>query len=300
MKRPFTWNQFVKIICATSAGLLIAAIGIKLAAGELLAEVSLETLLIALGISILIPYISHLEAFGVKVEVRKQVDDLSARIQAMPDYILGSEYHFEGDLLIAERSYRKSLEQCPDFWPALLGIAGIYDDQEQYVRAITEYRRVLEIDKDNLYALNNLANLYMIAPQPIKNPRKALEMADRALTILPTLGSALHYKAIALIDLGQHQEALTILKGVVDQGLMAEEERHWTMVEIMVANSNLGVRVSNETLEKIFLRACEHAAGKRMLLALLNEEEQERFAVADRPVIKHFLKKKRKYLDETI
>ncbi len=297
MKKYLTWTNFVRLICGILTIIFLTTLVVKIVKPPLLAELNYETILAALAVAILFPYISQLEAFGVKVEIRKQVDDLSAQIKAMPDYMLGSEYHTAGDYEMAEQSYRKSLEQCPTFWPAVLGLAGVFHDEEDFARAIMEYKRVLELDKNNIYALNNLADVYTIADAPLKDPKKALEAADQALQFTPSKGSTLHYKAVALNELGRYQEARDILNAIIAQGLL-EDQVHWVMYELAVANSGLGKSLSLDYLNKMLLHAREHGAAGNVMEALSREEELERFHLPDRPTILKFLKRNKVYLEK--
>jgi len=297
MKKYLTWPNFVRLVCGLLTLIFLTALVVKLVKPSLLVGLKYEIILGALAIAILFPYISQLEAFGVKVEIRKQVDDLSAQIKAMPDYMLGSEYQVAGDCDMAEQSYRKSLEQCPTFWPAILGLASVYHEEEDFARAIMEYKRVLELDKNNIYALNNLADVYTIADPPLKDPKKALEAAEQALQLTPSKGSTLHYKAVALNELGRYREARDILNAIISQDLLPDQ-RHWVMYELAIANSGLGKAVSLEYLGKMLLHAKEHGAASNVIEALSREEELERFNHSDRPMIQKFLKRNKAYLEK--
>jgi tetratricopeptide (TPR) repeat protein len=299
MKKYLTWTNFVKLVCSVLAVILLVALIIKLVNPEAYPNISFETLLIALAICILVPYISQLEAFGVKLEIKKQVDDMSANLKALPDYMLGSEYHTDGDYEMAEQAYRKSLDQCGTFWPAILGLGGVYHDREEFDRAIMEYKRVLEIDKNNVYALNNMADVYAIADPPLRDAQKALDAANQALQIIPTKASTLHYKAVALNQLGRYAEAHTILNGLISKGMLSDQ-RHWVMYELAIANSRLGTPPTLDYFEKILLHAREHGAASHLMTTLSFDEELERFSVSDRPMVKRFLKKNAAYLKSDI
>ncbi|MEW6092704.1 MAG: tetratricopeptide repeat protein [Chloroflexota bacterium] len=293
----FTWTNFVRLICGILAVVFLAAVVVKIVKPELLTGLKIETILAALAIAILFPYISQLEAFGVKVEIRKQVEDLSSQIKALPDYMLGSEYHTEDDYEMAEQSYRKSLEQCPTFWPAILGLAGVYHDEENFAKAIREYKRVLELDKNNVYALNNLADVYTISDPPLKSPEKALEAANLALQIVPSKGSTLHYKAVALNELGRYREARDILNAIISQDML-EDQCHWVMYELAIANSRLGTKISLDYLGKMLLHAKELGAAGDVVEALARPEELERFDPSDRSTIQKFLRQNKTYLQK--
>jgi tetratricopeptide (TPR) repeat protein len=297
MPRYFSWDLFFKVICGASAIVFLSAIIVKLSRPALLSEVKLETLLLILGAIIVLPYISQLEAFGVKMEIRKKVDDLAARLKALPDYILASEYHSEGDYTLAERSYRASMDLCSDFWPSIFGLAAVYHDREEFDKAIMEYNRVLTIDPNNIYALNNLAEVYLVAPPPIMDPSKALEMANQAIQIVPSLGSALYYKGEALNRLNLYDQARSILSGILSQNLLPTQT-HWVIYELSVASSNLGGKISKNTLDRMLFHARDNGQGKRFLDVLATEEEQKRFNKDDVVTIRQFVEKNENYIEE--
>ncbi|MFH0960333.1 MAG: tetratricopeptide repeat protein [Pseudomonadota bacterium] len=297
MARYFRWDVFFKVVCGASAIVFLSAVVVKLARPASLSEVKLETLLLILGAIIMFPYISQLEAFGVKMEIKKKVDDLAARVQALPDYVLASEYHWEGDYTLAERAYRASMERCSDFWPAIFGLAGVFHDREEYDKAIMEYNRVLTVEPNNVYVLNNLADVYLSAPQPIMDPSKALDMANQAIQIVPSLGSALYYKGEALNRLGSFDQARSILSGILAKDMLPAQP-HWVMYELSVANSNLGTRISEECLDRMLFYARDNSQGKRFLDALASEEEHERFNEDDVTVIRRFVEKNENYIED--
>jgi tetratricopeptide (TPR) repeat protein len=298
MVKYFSWDVFFKLVCGASTVIFLSAIVVKLLHPALLSEVKLETLLLILGAIIILPYISQLEAFGVKMEIKKKVEDLAARVHALPDYILASEYHSEGDYTLAERSYRASIDQCSDFWPAIFGLAGVYHDREEFDNAIMEYNRALKVDPNNVYVLNNLAEVYLVPSQPIMDPKKALDMANQALQIVPSLGSALYYKGEALNRLSSYDQARPILSGILAKDMLPTQT-HWVMYELSVASSNLGERISEKTLDRMLFQARDNGQGKRLLDALAMEEEQKRFKKDDLVVIRQFVEKNKNYIEVT-
>jgi len=296
MNKRLSWDIFFKIICGLLAILLLISIIIKLFEPNRLADIKLETVLIILAVVIVLPYITNLEAFGVKMEIKKKIDDISSKINALPDYILGKEYHSEGDLTLAERAYRTSLEKCNDFWPAIIGIASICIDKEDYEKAIMEYNRVLEIDPNNPYVFNDLAAIYLDAPSPITDARKALEMANKSLELVPSMASSLYYKGEALNKLSLYDEAYSLLKGMVSKDL-PKGHAHWTMCEFMIATSQLGKGISEESLKKLLFLAENNGEGKRLLEYLANTEEKERWKEKDLNIINKFIKDHKTFIN---
>jgi hypothetical protein len=83
MKNRLTWVGFVKLVCVVVVvGLLgclvLKLAGIKLGSADVLRDFKFEYLLVALAAAVLLPSLSQIEAFGVKMSVRVQVDNLSA------------------------------------------------------------------------------------------------------------------------------------------------------------------------------------------------------------------------------
>jgi tetratricopeptide (TPR) repeat protein len=298
MKKRLSWEVFFKIICGIAAIIFVIAIALKVIRPALLTEIKIETLLLLLAGIIILPFISQFEAFGVKMEVKKKLDNLSSTVNGLPDYVLGSEFLAEGDYLLAEESFRKCLSYSKDYWPPILGIAGIYHAQGEYDKAIMEYNRVLSLDPKNVYAFNNLAEVYIIAPSPIKDAKKALYMADQALNIIPSLGSALYYKCEALNRLGEYNPAHELLKGMQEKDILPSE-RHWVMFELAISNSHRGKKISEEDLDRIFFNAKDNGEGKFFLEDIATEEQLERFIESDRSVIRSFLEKNLTYVKDS-
>jgi len=296
MIKQLSWDVFFKVLCGTAAVVFLVAIVLRLATATS-PDVKLEYLLLSLGVAIVLPYLSELSAFGIKLEIKRRVDDLTGRVAALPDYVLGSEYHVDEDLFLAERAYRASLEKCSDFWPAALGLAGVFVDRCEYDRAVAEYNRVLTLDPENVYAFNNLAAVYIDADPPIRDPDKALEMANRALDLVPSLGSALYYKGEALNRKGSYAAASAHFKGMLSTNALPTQE-HWTRYEMAIAGSNLGKGVSKEDLERMLRSAPDNSDARDLIARLADKEQQDRFRPTDVAVIRQFVKKNRAYLEE--
>ncbi|RME74988.1 MAG: tetratricopeptide repeat protein, partial [Planctomycetota bacterium] len=103
-----------------------------------------------------------------------------------------------------------------------------------YLFAIDEYERVLEIDPRHARTLNNLGRIYLRAQEP----RKALEHLDRCVAIDPQLAEAHLNRALALLALDRPAEAASALRRALErlpegdpdraaaQRLLAEIEEH--------------------------------------------------------------------------
>jgi tetratricopeptide (TPR) repeat protein len=269
---------------------------VKVLSGNELKELRVEYLLLAVAVFLVFPYLSKIEAFGVKVEIKRKVEDLAARVNALPDYIIGSEYQDEGDLQLAEESLHRSLELDPRFWPACLSLGEIAQDEGRHDAAIRLYLDVLKIDPTNVYAPNNLADLYLAAPAPLRNPTEALKWAEKALAALPTMASAMYLKGEALNRLGRYNEAATLLQGLLDLDRLPTQ-RHWVMYELAIGHSQTGTRLAQSDLKDMLFAAVDNGEGKSLMDLLRSEDEQHRFAPVDRPVVKEFATRKHTSVD---
>ncbi len=293
------WENIVRLTCVIAIILLLTIITIKLTNPSFLTDVKLEILLIALGVAVLFPYITNFEALGVKVSVKEKVDDLTAWTKALPYYTLGSEYEGEGDLVLAEQYYLKSLNECPTFWPSLVAMGSLCQDYadrdkdpQEYSKAIMYYHRVLDLDKENVYSYNNLAALYANAPPQVRDLKQAVECADAALKIIPSFYDATYHRAEALNNVGDdksYQEARRSLSVVKDEPEVGYY-RHWILLELAVAESGLGTAVTPEKLDDMLELAERNSEGDDFLKYLSDPNAQVRFRESDRRTIGDFLK----------
>jgi tetratricopeptide (TPR) repeat protein len=276
---------------------------IKIASPNYLPSARVEYMLISLIVFLIIPYLGKLEAFGIKVETRKRVDEvevkldaIDTRLKALPDYIMGSDYFNEEDYQLAKECYLKSLQADPTFWPAEFCLGSIYQSQGRHEDAIRSYKKILEEDPDNVYALNNLAESYLYAPPPLKNPEKALKCADRILSILDGMGSALQYKCEALNRLGRSSEASGILKQLIKNDTLPSQ-KHWVLYELALANSMAGIRLSQEQISRIYEIALSNGEGEYFLEEA--KKEVDLFDSADGQILLKFINE-RKEAEESI
>jgi len=282
-------DGFLQIMWAL--GLLITFILLisKLLMPSMLQATRYEYLLIALVVFLVIPYLGKLEAFGVKVEIRKRMDEIESRLKALPDYLLGSEYCDEQDFQLAKDCFHRSLSIDPTFWPALLNLGYIAHEEKVFEDAFRLYKKVLEIDPENIYALNNLADAYLYSPPPFRNPEKALSCAETILSICEGMGSALLYKAEALNRLKRPDEAIIILQQILDNNLIPKQ-KHWVKYELALAKSKRGEIIDRNLLDRIYKIALDNGEGEYFLE--MAKEEAELFNEPDRVQIIKFVEEK--------
>ena len=72
----------------------------------------------------------------------------------------GDAYYSQGKYDLAIIVYKKALELDPENVYALNNIGDAYYKQGKYDLAISAYKKALEMDPENVYMLNNLGNAY--------------------------------------------------------------------------------------------------------------------------------------------
>ncbi|MFO7528776.1 MAG: tetratricopeptide repeat protein [Marinobacter sp.] len=104
-----------------------------------------------------------------------------------------------------------ALEQAMETWPndprLPLTLALFAQNQAQPDKAKQAYRRALELDSNNILALNNLAWLYFESDHP-----DALPLAERAYKLAPQSGSVADTYGWILFNKGFHEDSLPILE----------------------------------------------------------------------------------------
>jgi len=102
----------------------------------------------------------------------------------------------------------KSSEDKPEYRAILLKIAATYQQLKQDQQAIKYYQQVLDLQEDNVLALNNLAWIYFTQENP-----KALKVAEKAYKLAPASAQVADtYAVILLEEPEQANVALKILQ----------------------------------------------------------------------------------------
>jgi cytochrome c-type biogenesis protein CcmH/NrfG len=110
-------------------------------------------------------------------------------------------------------SLESEVEKNPENLAAWKQLGHLYFDNNQYLKAVHAYEKVIAIEPDNADVLTDLGVMYRRAGKP----EKAIESFERAIATDPNHEIALFNKGIVLIhDLHDHQSALdtweTLLK----------------------------------------------------------------------------------------
>jgi len=98
------------------------------------------------------------------------------------------------------------LVRHPDDVQVRVVLATTYDANDQTEKAVPHYEKILEVQPDNLAALNDLAFIYNAKGDP-----RALGLAERAYTINATLPAILDTYGWILLNSGQTDKALRLL-----------------------------------------------------------------------------------------
>jgi tetratricopeptide (TPR) repeat protein len=288
------FDFILRLIWAISLLGTFVLIVLKVVDSTFLESTRLEYLMIALLVFFVIPYLGRLEAFGIKVEIRKVVEDLDARVKAIPDYILGVEYYREDDIQLAEICFQNSLNKDPHFWPAKLQLGAIAQDKEVFFEALNWYQSILK-DEDtedgtkDIYAHNNLADLYLYSEDLHRDPQKALDHAIKTIELCPGLGSGYIHKAEALNRLRKYTEALPILRLIIAKEMLPSQD-HWVNYELMLANAwLLNAPIEFGMLETLYRTAVDNNDGKYFLKMLTKEKVL--YPARDHSIIDEFLSK---------
>jgi tetratricopeptide (TPR) repeat protein len=137
--------------------------------------------------------------------------------EALQLAVLAESRFARDDRAGAEQALLKATELAPRFLSGQLLLANLHEERKEYEAASKRYRAVLDVDGDNIIALNNLA--YNLAVRE-KKPGDALPLAQRAYTL--SRGSGVIADTLAWVHhlLGNDAEAARYvqeaLKGAAD------------------------------------------------------------------------------------
>lgn len=109
----------------------------------------------------------------------------------------------------SESLYSRTLAVTRNNYMIHYNLAVHYRGQERYAEAIEQYEAALRVAPGYFKALNNLAFLLAAAPDPeLRDPRRAVELAEKALAAGGPNPALLDTLAMALAAAGDHEMAL--------------------------------------------------------------------------------------------
>ena len=127
---------------------------------------------------------------------------------ALRAYNSAGEAHLKaGDLKEAEEAFRGMLQIDPEYAPALLRLALVYNAAGRYEEAALNARRVAERDPANAAAHEILAE----ALNGLKKYEEAAASAERAIKLAPNSPGAHYFAGVARASMGERDAALAHL-----------------------------------------------------------------------------------------
>lgn len=115
-----------------------------------------------------------------------------------------SKYHQAGNLVEAERLYRRILEKQPKNIDVLTNLGVLCKNRGHIDEAIDFYKRALGVDREYVPALNNIGNAFV----QIGSLDEAVDAFCKALSVYPDYSEGWNNLGLALHDLGRYGEAL--------------------------------------------------------------------------------------------
>ena len=97
---------------------------------------------------------------------------------------IGDEYREQGQVEGALENYQSALKQAPDYLPALLASAHIYQESDRWLEAIQNYRKVLEIDDNQPAAREGLCKTLVALGDTSREMGEDITAIDHYLAVL--------------------------------------------------------------------------------------------------------------------
>lgn len=120
-------------------------------------------------------------------ELRKRIEDLDRKIATEPP---------AADLF-SERAWR-------------------YTQLKEYAKAITDYQKAVELNRDHVLACNNLAWIFTKGPLELRAPEKALPLAQKATRLAPDVRAIHNNLGVVYYRLGQYDGAIPVLERAIE------------------------------------------------------------------------------------
>ena len=137
---------------------------------------------------------------------------------------LGNAHYEKGEPGPAAKSFEKAVAMDSTFFKAAVNLALMYDEQQQFAKALETFERAAALQPDNPEVWSHMGNTYYAQ----RNYAKAMELYRKALQLQPTAAHALYSLGVAFADAGIFREAV----------------RHWKRVAELEPTSELGKNAS--------------------------------------------------------
>ena len=136
----------------------------------------------------------------------------------------------------AAREIEAALSKSPQNQSALMTLASIREKQKDHVKAREAYEKLLALNPNFVPALNNLSYLYA---EPLNQPDKAYELAQKAHTLDPGNAAVADTLGWAAYKRGDYPQALTLLQESAGKlGANPEVQYHLGMAHYMMAQTD--------------------------------------------------------------
>ena len=145
---------------------------------------------------------------------------------------------------IAEEILRTILKNDPRYPEALYSLAILLGMEGRTEEAADIYRKLLEIEPDNLIAINNLA---WILCEDMGQPQQALDLAQRGLKVAPEYVDLIDTRGMAYFRLGQFQKAVQDFAKCVE--LYPDSTRQDITSRYHLAKVYAGLRENKKAIE---------------------------------------------------
>ena len=122
------------------------------------------------------------------------------------------ELHRKGDLAAAETEYRAVLSAAPQYAQAHANLGALLMRLDRYQEALQEYKAALRLDPKLKPVLLNIG----IAHFRRSEYESAIDSFKRFLQVSPKHAQATQLTALALVELGRDEEALTYLEPALE------------------------------------------------------------------------------------
>jgi tetratricopeptide (TPR) repeat protein/serine/threonine protein kinase len=173
---------------------------------------------IALDPKFALAWINRGAAYLKLGQPEKAIGDLSQAIRLDPKEAKawtnrGAAYSYQGQPDKAIADFSRAIELDPKFVYAWYGRGNAYSYQGQPDKAIADFFRAIELDPKNAAAHNNLAWLLAsrLDATKLRDPGRAVELAKKAVQLLPEEGHCWGVLGAALYWAGDWKAAVTVL-----------------------------------------------------------------------------------------
>ncbi|MEM6781264.1 MAG: tetratricopeptide repeat protein [Pseudomonadota bacterium] len=121
---------------------------------------------------------------------------------------LAKGHHFEGNFMLAERTYRDILRAVPDHFPTIHFLGVMLYQTTVFDEALIYMEKSIQAEPDDKQCWNNYGAVLM----ELGRNDEAIEAYDKSLVLDPEFGDAMNNKGLALWRSGQLEEAQDLIE----------------------------------------------------------------------------------------